>query len=130
MRRSAAMLLVLILAAAGAGCQPSARRVDVTMQPTTEPAAPAERHVRLLVREQTAAGLTQTLVGRKCRVQLRRDALGQGGNTPDTLNSRWAHQASLDGTIVEMTDAWLVLDASNGRVAIPQNSILIVELKP
>jgi hypothetical protein len=62
-------------------------------------------------------------------VQIRRDALGMAGNTVADMSGRWASVASVEGTILEMTDQWLVVQAPGKRVVIPHASILTIELQ-
>ena len=77
----------------------------------------------------SSAGLAESLVGRPCRVQFRGDALGLASDNPLALTGRWAEGSSLHGTVVEMTDQWLVLRTpQNKRVVIPQARILLIEL--
>ncbi len=122
------------------GCQPKDRETPFTAT-TTRPAGaggsggagaayPPSREPLRRVEEisQPTSKLAESLVGRKCRVQLRRDALGMAGNMPTQLSGRWANESSVDGTVIELTDQWLVVQASDRRVVIPHASILLVEL--
>ena len=93
-----------------------------------EPAA-REPVRRVEVTSASSTELKQSIVGRKCRVQIRRDALGMAGNTPVVLSGRWANESSVDGTLVEMTDLWLVVQATGKRVVVPHASILVIELQ-
>ena len=73
--------------------------------------------------------MAASLVGRKCRVQIRRDALGMAGNAPAAMAGRWANETSVDGTILEMSDQWLIVQSPDKRVVVPHASILIIELQ-
>ena len=77
----------------------------------------------------SSAELASSVVGRKCRVQIRRDALGMAGNAPAVMSGRWATESSIDGTIVEMSDQWLVVQSIGKRVVVPHASILVIELQ-
>jgi hypothetical protein len=85
---------------------------------------------RVEVTSTASAELSASLVGKKCRVQIRRDALGMAGNAPTELAGRWARESSVNGTVVEVTDQWLVVDAPDRRVIIPHASVLIIEVIP
>ena len=73
--------------------------------------------------------MAASLVGRKCRVQIRRDALGMAGNAPAAMAGRWANETSVEGTILEMSDQWLIVQSPDKRVVVPHASILIIELQ-
>jgi hypothetical protein len=117
------------------GCARDARRTDVTMSSsTTRPSAERHelrdrRHVDVMVRDATPAGLASSLLGRQVRVLIRRDALGVAGSTPMPTTGRWATQSSIDGAVVEMTDQWIVLTGAGKRYSIPHASILMIEMQ-
>ena len=70
-----------------------------------------------------------SLVGKKVRVQIRRDALGMAGNVPVGAESRWSSETSVSGTVAEVTDQWIVVDVPpSRRMLIPQASILMIEM--
>jgi hypothetical protein len=118
---TAATTTVLIVAGGG-GCQ--AKNAGA---PTTHPAL-REPVRRVEVISRSSSELANSLVGRKCRVQIRRDALGIAGGAPVPMAGRWADQTSVDGTILELTDQWLVVQAPGKRVVVPHASILVIEL--
>ena len=131
------------LGAGAGGCQPKAG--DVPPAPTTRAAAAAGAHGdlresrpagnprepmhRVEVMSRSSAQLAESIVGRTCRVQLRRDALGLASNTIVEPTGRWGAAASIEGTILEMTDQWLVVRTSGKRTVIPHASILVIELQ-
>ena len=120
---AASATAILIIAGATGGCQP--KNADA---PTSHPTS-HEPVRRVEVISRSSAALAVSLVGRKCRVQIRRDALGMAGNAPAVMSGRWATESSVDGTIVEMTDQWLVVQAIGKRVVVPHASILVIELQ-
>jgi hypothetical protein len=116
---------VIIVAITGA-CQPKSSPADDALtshQTSREPV----RRVEVISR--SSAGIADSIVGRKCRVQIRRDALGMAGNAPAVMAGRWANETSVEGTIVEMSDQWLIVQSSGKRVVVPHASILIIELQ-
>jgi hypothetical protein len=116
---------VIIVAVTG-GCQPKSSPADdapASHQTSREPV----RRVEVISR--SSAGIADSVVGRKCRVQIRRDALGMAGNAPAVMAGRWANETSVEGTILEMSDQWLVVQAIGKRVVVPHASILIIELQ-
>ncbi len=119
----------LLLIALIAGCAPDARRADVTMHRTTQPASPQqlERRVDLTVRDAGSAALADSLLGRDCRIRLRRDALGMAGTAPGAITGTWANQFTIEGRVVEMTDQWLVVSSAGKRYSIAQSAILLIE---
>jgi len=125
-------VIALVSLAAG-GCQP--KPVDGPASASTRPSGysdrPASREPlrRVEVVSQQSARVADAVLGRKCRVQLRRDALGMAGNSPMQLTGRWANEASVAGTVIELSDQWLIVQASDKRVVIPHASILLIELQ-
>jgi hypothetical protein len=128
--RYTTIVVGLLAAIAGGGCQP--KQVD---GPASRPSAFADRADareplrRVEVVSQQSAKVAETLLGRKCRVQLRRDALGMAGNMPTQLTGRWANEATIEGSVLELSDQWLIVQATDRRVVIPHASILFIELQ-
>jgi hypothetical protein len=132
-RRPVALLITALATFAGAGCQPKNAELATT-RPASHtsyaPPSPREPMYRVEVTSRAQAQLADSIIGRKCRVQLRRDALGLAGNAPAGMTGRWAAEMSVEGTVVEMTDQWLVVQADGGkRVIVPHASILVIELQ-
>ena len=128
-------LAISLLALPIVGCQPNpGPPTDVTMRTTTQPAPaarrePAGRHVELMVRDASDTSLAGSLVGKDCRVQFRRDALGMAGNSPVGPTDNWQGRASLGGRVVELTDQWLVIAGEGDkRYVIPHAAILLIEV--
>jgi hypothetical protein len=121
------------MAAAAGGCQPKnagSSGVGVGGSSATSAHAASREPVRRVeVINRSAAQWAESVVGRKCRVQLRRDALGMAANVPDGMNSRWASESTIEGTIAEVTDQWLVLQGTGKRIVVPHASILLIELQ-
>jgi hypothetical protein len=118
----AAVVSIFILA--GSGCQP--KNGDTT---SGAPPTSLQPLRRVEVISKSSAELARSVVGRKCRVQIRRDALGMAGNAPAAMSGRWATESSIDGTIIEMSDEWLVVQSIGKRIVVPHASILVVELQ-
>ncbi len=71
------------------------------------------------------------LVGRVCKVQFRRDALGQAAPAPvgPTAAGPGGRAVHLSGTIRSVGDGWLVLERDSATSYwIAQSSILLIEL--
>lgn len=136
---STASAVACVLAALSPGCAPNqGERSDVTMSTTSrvsdaqraEPrggASGGRRHVDVMVRDASDANLADSLIGRPVRVQLRRDALGVVGNAPIPTTGRWSAQAAVEGTVLELTDQWLLLSGGGRRHYIPHHAILVIE---
>ena len=45
------------------------------------------------------------------------------------MAGRWANETSVEGTILEMSDQWLIVQSPDKRVVVPHASILIIELQ-
>jgi capsid protein len=119
-----------MMAVAAGGCQPkaSADGGGATSRPAMRESS-REPVRRVEVISKSSADLADSIVGRKCRVQIRRDALGMAGNAPAVMSGRWATESSIDGTILELSDQWLIVQASGKRVVVPHASILVIELQ-
>ena len=123
----------MLLAAACGGCQPK----DSGAAPTSAPSTFGDRGAaesreplrRVEVVSHQSARVAETLLGRRCRVQLRRDALGVAGATPVPLAGRWANESSVEGSVVDLSDQWLVVRGAERRIVIPHASILLIELQ-
>jgi len=123
---AAAVISIFILTAAG-GCQPKNGETGSTA--SSSPTSSREPLRRVEVISRSSPELANSVVGRKCRVQIRRDALGMAGNAPDGMKGRWATESSIEGTIIEMSDQWLVVQTSGKRIIVPHASILVIELQ-
>jgi len=128
--RAAAVISILIIAA---GCQPKnadapgAQPASLSSSSSSSSSREPLRRVEVISR--SSPELVSALVGRKCRVQIRRDALGMAGNAPAAMSGRWAQESSIEGTITEMTDQWLVVQGIGKRIVVPHASILVIELQ-
>jgi hypothetical protein len=78
-------------------------------------------------------------VGQVCIVQLRRDALGAGGDNvvPPTTNGMNGASTRVLGRLEQVTRDWVVVkvddagDPANGaRVWIPRHNVLMIESQP
>jgi hypothetical protein len=119
------------VAVTAAGCQPNKPAAAPSTQPGLAEASFREPTHRVEVMTRPNNDVAGSLVGKKVRVQIRRDALGMAGNAPTELVGRWAAESSVSGTVVEVTDQWVVVDvAPNRRTFVPQASILIIEQTP
>lgn len=129
--RAAAPLLLAVVVAllAITGCQPKDREGASSRPSFAAAGSPHEPPRRVEVTTHSSPELANSIVGRKCRLQIRRDALGMAGNAPAGMTGRWAGETSVDGTVLEMTDQWVVVQAVGKRVIVPHASILIIELK-
>jgi hypothetical protein len=135
-RKISLLVAFILLAAVAGGCQPKqvedpAGAASSTRPAITTAARPDSREPlrRVEVVSQQSARVAGSMLGRKCRVQLRRDALGMAGNMPTQLTGRWANEATVEGSVLELTDQWLIVQASDRRVVIPHASILLIELQ-
>ena len=81
----------------------------------------------------TGAGATQDEVrppaGRRCRVHLRREALGIAGQAPYPItgNNLAADRAQLTGTLERVGRDWLVLRGERSTYWVPRDAVLAVE---
>jgi hypothetical protein len=136
-RKISRLVAFTLPAALAGGCQPKqvgdpAVAASSSTRPAIATAArPDSREPlrRVEVISQQSARVAGSMLGRKCRVQLRRDALGMAGNMPTQLTGRWANEATVEGSVLELTDQWLIVQASDRRVVIPHASILLIELQ-
>lgn len=139
-RRASAALLVLV--ATTAGCQSAQRQPAPAVAPVESspaplaapppvtpppavPAAPAPAASSVAPAESP-----QPPTGTACRVYLRRDALGMAGPSPlaPNLDAPLQRGTVVNGTIDQVTDAWLVLKSDSGRIWIPRNVVLLIEV--
>ncbi|MEA2711066.1 MAG: hypothetical protein QOF78_3667 [Phycisphaerales bacterium] len=114
MARMKTKMLFAAMLCLAAGCQPKSSREPLH---------------RVEVIRSSSGQLSESLVGRKCRVQLRRDALGLAGNTIPEMTGRWSALSSVEGMILEISDDWLIVQATTKRVVVPHSSILFIELQ-
>jgi hypothetical protein len=121
------------------GCKSSAHdqaHTAMIVQTTTQPSngdasSDAARRVEVTVRDSLSGGATHTLVGRTCRVQFRRDALGMAtpAPLPAGADSSGGRPVTMTGTIVMSADGWVVLESAGRATWIPQSAILTVEVR-
>lgn len=73
---------------------------------------------------------TKELVGKKCRLQFRRDALGLNapGILEPTATSSGGKAVSIVGTVDQVTDGWVVMHVNKQVYWIPTTQILMLEL--
>ncbi|MEO6434746.1 MAG: hypothetical protein ABIP55_03155 [Tepidisphaeraceae bacterium] len=115
-----------------AGCHAQPRNSSVTMHTTTQPAdrdAPRARHVELRVRDTTTSGLAGSIIGKGCRVQFRRDALGMAGASGVAPTQDYRGITSVAGRIEDMNDQWIVITANGKRYVIPHGAILLIDVQ-
>lgn len=126
MARAARWMTAVALATALAGCQPR------PAGPSPAPAsAPALRVHSEMDGTSNLAGRQSELIGRMCRVQFRRDALGLAGAAPlsPEADSSGGRPVFLSGRVHGLDDRWLVLRTARGTVHIPVGMILLIELE-
>jgi hypothetical protein len=72
-----------------------------------------------------------SLVGRRCRVQFRRDALGMAVSAPlpPTSEGVGGRPAHLDGAITAVSEAWITLSREGVTYNIPHAAILLIETR-
>ena len=70
-----------------------------------------------------------SLIGRRCRVQFRRDALGMAVGAPlsPTSEGVGGRPAHLDGTITAVSESWITLARGDATYNIPHAAILLIE---
>lgn len=77
----------------------------------------------------SGAGAPIELLGKPVRIQFRRDALGMAA--PATLGpdapSAGGRTIALDGTLIDLTDQWLVLRGQGRTYWIPHHVVLLIE---
>ena len=73
--------------------------------------------------------LTRELVGKSCRVSLRRDALGLAGPgmAEPMANMIGGKPVLISGTIEVMNDSWLVVRSESRTYWIPTSAVLMIE---
>jgi hypothetical protein len=123
------LAISIAFAASLLGCRADQKQSHVMVHSTTQSIdhEPGQQ-VNLTVRDATASGMAQSLIGRDCRVQFRRDALGMAGASPVGPTQQWNGQTTLKGKIVELNDQWLILSVDSKRYCIPHASILLIEV--
>jgi hypothetical protein len=123
---------LMVLAASAIGC--GGKRAD---RPTASMAAPTDAtfdepavYVRAPDLVAGSAGAPD-LVGRRVRIQFRRDAVGLAGPTPLGADapSTPGRTTSLDGTLTGTTNGWLVLRGQGKTYWIPQAAVLLIEVE-
>jgi hypothetical protein len=130
----ASIVLSVVAVGLTIGCaQP--KKHTVSMVTTTQPAdrdggaAPHGQHVELMVRDATSSGLAGSIVGRPCRVQFRRDALGMSSATGVGPTDNYRGMTSITGTIETLNDQWVVVSNQGRRYVIPHDAILLIDVQ-
>ncbi len=71
------------------------------------------------------------IVGKYCKIQFRRDALGAAASVPvpPTTDSFNGANTAIGGNVKRTTGEWVVLESSgsNGEIWIPKSVILLIE---
>ena len=146
MMRTPAVALVLLMCVTIAGCQrdrrpssdmsewevPEAKRTSVTRTPDAAAPPPSPRPA---IADPTlfagSSGHTplDSLVGRRCRVQFRRDALGMAVTAPlsPTSEGVGGRPAHIDGTVTAVSESWITLNRDGVSYNIPHAAILLIE---
>src|SRR5262245_58144827 len=98
-------------------------------QPPAEPSFQEQAKQKGLLEESANTWMTRDIVGKSCRVSLRRDALGMSapGFAEPMTPMIGGNPALLMGTVDKLTDSWLVLRNKSKTYWIPVNAILMVE---
>jgi hypothetical protein len=106
--------------------QPTRSVAATTDQPQVE-----ERTVTRTVNAAPADASLYSLVGRRCRVQFRRDALGMAVTAPLPPNSEGVggRPAHLDGTVTAVSESWITLTREGVTYNIPHAAILLIETR-
>jgi hypothetical protein len=75
--------------------------------------------------------ISKGLIGKKCRVQFRRDALGLSapGLLEPTATSSAGKSTSLVGVVDQVSDVWLVIEVNRALYWIPVQQILMLEVE-
>jgi hypothetical protein len=131
MLAAAAVAAVLLTSAAGCARQ-HARETNVELHSTTQPierGEPRGRHVELMVRDATSSGLSGLIVGKRCRVQFRRDAIGMSGATGVGPTQDYRGMTSIAGTVEAINDQWIIVREQNKRYVIPHGAILLIDVQ-
>ena len=123
----------LLAIAVSAGCaQPRRGAADVTVRSTTQAAdrgEPRGRHVELMVRDATSSGIGSSLVGKQCRVQFRRDALGMSGAGGVGPTQDYRGMTSIAGEVEALNDQWIVVRQQGKRYVIPHGAVLLIDVQ-
>lgn len=135
--------VALVVALLGTGCQSNrssrAGERTVIVQSTTQPSEAVDdtsRNIHVTVDDtamrDTAHSVTvDALVGKKCRVQFRRDALGliSDSPTPPLGEGLFKRPVFLDGTLTKSGSGGVLLGTESGTVWIPWTSVLLIEAR-
>src|SRR5213596_3449094 len=113
-----------------AGCAPRAEQKDHESGAASLVYSPAARvQADATAAATRPAGAVGLQTGRRCRVHLRRDAVGLAGQAPLSLlgTSAMSERAQLTGTLERVDDDGVTLRADNSTYWIPRDVILAVE---
>ena len=136
------VLVLLVLLAAGSGCQSgkspppdmaeweldeAPKRLTLREDPAP-PEHPGSGDPSSVARSSDPSPLG-ALIGRTCSVQFRRDALGMAAGAPlsPTVETAGGRPARLRGTLTAVGDGWITLSADGATYHIPQATILLIE---
>jgi hypothetical protein len=77
-----------------------------------------------------AASPLSSLIGQRCKVQFRRDALGlaAAAPVPPTGQGPGGRAVSIEGTIRSVTGAWIVLERDGRTYWVAQSAVLLIEV--
>ena len=98
---------------------------------TGEPHDPERIDVVVAGRRRSAgAAPLSSLVGRQCKVQFRRDALGLAAPAPvpPTGQGPGGRAVSLEGTVRSISGAWIVIERDGRSYWVAQSSVLLIEV--
>ena len=133
MMRSIGLAAVMVLSIVMMpGCRARPRSSDVTVHTTTRPVdreQPRGRHVELMLRDTTTSRLTDSIIGKECRVQFRRDALGMSSNIGVAPTHDYRGLTSINGRVADLNDQWVVVQQQNKRYVIPHGAILLIDVQ-
>jgi hypothetical protein len=137
MRPRRLILAVVLASVATTGCASERKKPDGEGRAPSLVYSPAERlpSDRENDSSVTATGAAATPdevrppAGRRCRVHLRREALGIAGQAPYPItgNNLAADRAQLTGTLERVGRDWLVLRGERSTYWVPRDAVLAVE---
>lgn len=133
-----------VLIMMGLGCRGADARRDLDHTIVVRHAGPADGHfdtgephdperIDVVVAGPRAAGRAtplSSLVGKSCKVQFRRDALGLAAPAPIPPTGRGpgGRAVSIEGTVRSISGAWIELERDGQTYWVAQSSILLIEV--
>src|SRR5687768_4806001 len=130
--RPGVLIVTASLAALAAGCAPRARQHSVEIHSTTQAidrGEPRGRQVELMVRDAASGGIGTSIVGKQCRVQFRRDALGMSSASGVGPTGNYRGMTSIAGTVEALNDRWIVLRQQEKQYIIPHGAVLLIDVQ-